>query len=930
MDDQERLTAALADRYAIEREIDRGGMGTVYLARDPRHDRHVAIKVLDPELGRSLGAERFHREIRTTAGLTHPHILPVHDSGEADGLLYYVMPYVEGESLRARLRAEGRLPVVEAVRVAGEVADALDYAHANGVIHRDVKPGNIMLSSGHAVLGDFGVARAVAEAQEDRITVSGMSPGTPAYMSPEQAAAEPDVDGRSDQYALACVVYEMLAGRPPFTGESSRQVIVQHIGSEPPDIRDARPDVPDAVAAALERALAKEPSDRFDTAAEFAAALSGDAQRPGRTSGRLRRSAAVVAAVAVLAAAGAAIVRSVGTGRDPGPPPGDRPYTVLAAVEGSAPEELRETVEFLLRSALDASHVTRTVPAPAVDRLLRLMDRPDDPLDAGTAREVAQRAGVGTVVQARTDRVGEGLLVGARVETADSGHLVAEARRRVAGEDGVVAAVDEVAADLRRELGESGASLRARAPLPEVLTPSLEALRRYRQGMERAFASRPREAIPLYREALALDPEFAAVHAAMVGAFSTIGERDSALAHAREALERPERLRPEVRRMLDGMLRAMSDFALLDGSSFSTGDHNNVALVLSDLQYFDSAWTVIRKPVRRMVREARRFDPGAELATDRILPIRNAVRIAIARGRMDEAEAFRDSLDVEAGPYWELLRFLDAGEWDRADSVREAVPNFWRTHHNKRAAIAMLDVVRGRVPTVHDLWASLDYGRIGRARARFLLELMYGVPPPDTTVSMENRGLPAVDAFLVHGVREALFGDTARARQVQARLRAARDSATSELFERAADPMLRMLEAGVAARRSAWEEAIRALEPAAERLHEPGYGLSTDRFTVPWVLAELYQSAGRPAEAARHLEALLRARGFDPLHAAVYPAAHFRLGRLHADMDQPDRAARHYAAFLDAFVDPDPEVEWMVEEAREALGRMASDARSAR
>ena len=209
-----RLENALAGRYAIGREIGRGGMAIVYLAHDVRHDRDVALKVLRPELAATLGADRFLQEIKLAAGLAHPHIMPLHDSGDADGCLYYVMPYVPGESLRDALEARGQLPLVEALEIAREIADALDFAHRNGVVHRDIKPENILLQDGHAEVSDFGIARAISKAGE-RHTAAGMAVGTPDYMSPEQAAGSIAVDGRSDLYSLGCVLFEMLAGRPP-------------------------------------------------------------------------------------------------------------------------------------------------------------------------------------------------------------------------------------------------------------------------------------------------------------------------------------------------------------------------------------------------------------------------------------------------------------------------------------------------------------------------------------------------------------------------------------------------------------------------------------------------------------------------------------------------------------------------------------------
>ena len=268
-----RLTSALSDRYRLERELGQGGMATVYLAEDLKHGRKVAIKVLLPELSAILGGERFLGEIRVTANLQHPHILGLIDSGEADGLLYYVMPYVAGESLRARLMRERQLPVEEALRLSREVASALDYAHRQGVVHRDIKPENILLQDGAALVADFGIALAVQQAGGHRMTQTGMSLGTPAYMSPEQAMGEREIGARSDVYALGAMTYEMLAGEPPFTGPNSQAIVAKVLTEQAPPLRAKRPTVPAAAEAAILTALQKLPADRWGSAKEFAEAL---------------------------------------------------------------------------------------------------------------------------------------------------------------------------------------------------------------------------------------------------------------------------------------------------------------------------------------------------------------------------------------------------------------------------------------------------------------------------------------------------------------------------------------------------------------------------------------------------------------------------------------------------------------------------------
>ena len=268
----QRFQSVLEGRYAIERELGRGGMATVYLAKDLRHGRTVAIKLLQPEITTSLTAERFLREIQITAKLQHPNILTLFDSGAEEGLCYYVMPHVEGESLRDRLLWEKQLAIDTAVNVATEVCSALAYAHSRGVVHRDIKPENILFSAGHAIVADFGIARAVSEGQR-AITAVGIPLGTPPYMSPEQAQGLDNIDHRSDLYALACMLFEMVAGRPPFVGVSIGKVIQQHLQSPPPSVREFRPDAPASLDPILGKALVKDPAGRYQTAEEMLGAL---------------------------------------------------------------------------------------------------------------------------------------------------------------------------------------------------------------------------------------------------------------------------------------------------------------------------------------------------------------------------------------------------------------------------------------------------------------------------------------------------------------------------------------------------------------------------------------------------------------------------------------------------------------------------------
>ena len=329
----ERATRALADRYAVARELGSGGMGTVYLATDRALGREVAIKVLPPSTREYLGADRFQREMQIAARLSHPHVVPLYEAGETDGLLYYVMAYVPGETLADRLRREGALPLAEALRLTAEVGDALQYAHEQGVIHRDVKPSNILLSRGHAVLMDFGIAKAMSADSDPTgpaLTATGVVVGTAEYMSPEQAAGEKRIDARTDVYALAAVLYEMLSGEPPFTGPSLQAIVARVIADPPRSVRTIRPDLPPHVERALASALAKTPADRPATVQQFVELL---AHADGRPAGRLSRWARVGGAAAIVLAAGLVWWVLAGRHRTPAPA-GVRPPSAMVLVPG--------------------------------------------------------------------------------------------------------------------------------------------------------------------------------------------------------------------------------------------------------------------------------------------------------------------------------------------------------------------------------------------------------------------------------------------------------------------------------------------------------------------------------------------------------------------------------------------------------------------
>ena len=537
------LTLALADRYRIERELGQGGMATVYLAEDTRHHRKVALKVLKPELAHAVGSERFLREIETTAALHHPHILPLYDSGETEGFLYYVMPYVEGESLRDRLTREKQLPIDDALQIAREVSDALSYAHSRGVIHRDIKPENIMLEGGHAVVADFGIARAVSSAHGDSLTQTGTSIGTPSYMSPEQAAGSSDVDGRSDLYSLGCVVYEMLAGQAPFTGPTVESIVHQHMLAEPRPITQIRPAVPPAVAGVLQRALAKNPADRFSPVAQFA-----DALRTGSTasvapavpeSSRPRGVRwALIGGVSLGFVAIVATAAIFATRKRTAAPATDAPSIAvlpLADLSGGTNEYLADGIAETLINALSAVPGLRVA---ARTSAFSFKGKNQD------VRSIAEALGVRTVLEGSVQRSGERLRVTAQLINAKDGfHLWSQTFDRNVTD--VFAVQDEVARAVVSALqvklvGETGVRVTDQG------TESLDAYNAYLQGL---FFWNKRTAADLVRaerffsQAIAADSGFAKAWASLASTYVLFmpSEYDVKTLKPLQALDRAER-----------------------------------------------------------------------------------------------------------------------------------------------------------------------------------------------------------------------------------------------------------------------------------------------------------------------------------------------------------------------------------------------------
>ena len=550
---RERLQADLLGHYKIESEIGRGGMATVFLAQELRHDRRVAIKVLHPELAATLGADRFLREIEIAAKLEHPHILTLIDSGEADGLPYFVMPFVDGESLGSRLEREGQLPLEEALRIAGEVADGLDYAHEQGVVHRDIKPGNILLSRGHALIADFGIAKAIGAASEGdaAATATGLTVGTPRYMSPEQAAGMVEVDGRSDVYALGCVLWEMLAGEPPFDGPTPHVILARKATEEPPEVRVVRKTVPPELENVLVKAMATSPADRFQTAGKMARALEapetvGRVRKPGKLGRRLAAAAVAI----LLVGAGAWLARTFmggfGSAESLDLDPNYIAVLPFAEPGGSSPEglsgEQAAAVLYMKLGFGDFRVASSTDVVAAVNR------------ECGAIADATCRSAVGRSLSAGTLITGEIVEVGSQLHLSARVHdlTTSEVTEPVSVEGDPLQA-HVMVNDLARRLlpgfaGDEAERLFATAPLT---TDSLRAVKAFFEGTRLMREDAQTEAVETLTEAVEIDSTFALAWYRLALAADWDGQNELSIRAAARATELSENLPDREQRLLE-------------------------------------------------------------------------------------------------------------------------------------------------------------------------------------------------------------------------------------------------------------------------------------------------------------------------------------------------------------------------------------------
>jgi eukaryotic-like serine/threonine-protein kinase len=838
-----QLQAALADRYRIERELGRGGMATVYLAHDLRHDRPVALKVLHPELAHALGPERFLREIKLAARLQHPHILSVHDSGAAEGYgpvpLWFTMPYVEGETLRSRLAREKQLPVGEALRLTREVALALDFAHRHGVIHRDIKPENILLCDNQALVADFGIGRALAGGAGEKLTETGVVVGTPAYMSPEQAAGERELDGRSDTYSLGAVLYEMLAGEPPYTGATLQAMMAKRLTGEIPRISRVRPTVPVVVEQAVQKALALSPADRFTTPAEFAQALAPVMpERTERLSStpRARRRLPMALALVPLVAAAVITYFWAGSNRPTGDlVSGSKRLAVLPFENLGAPEQ-----DYLADGITDAVRGKLTS-VPGIQVIARssstqYKQTAKTPQQIGRELEV-QYLLTGTV---RWDQgKSEPRRVQVSPELIDVADATAEWQQPF---DAPLTDVFQVQADIAGRVADAlGLALGAgeRQALSQRPTTNLAAYDAFLRGEEISGGLSTSGLVSLqraaayYAQAVALDSTFAQAWSQLSRAssllyFRSTGSRSMA-ERARQAAERALALapaRPEP-------YLAMGDYHAnitveFDAALDQYAQGKRLAPASADML---TATALAEERLARWdtaldhLNQARMLDPRSPFAARRY-----AFALLWLRRYPEALAAYDRTLALDSSSIGALqqraMLFLMQGDLPGARAVLRAAPR----------GLEPAELV-AYVATYWDLVWLLD------EEHRSLLLTLTPVPFGD------DRGAWGLALAQAHALR----GDGRRARAYADSARVAFDE---ELREGSDDPGSRMYRAVALAYLGRYPEAIREGERAlAER------PLTKDAYTGAYyqhLLARVYLLAGKPDQAIDRLEQLLK------------------------------------------------------------------------
>ena len=1051
---REQLQDALGSSYTITRELGGGGMSRVFVAREESLRRNVVVKVLPPDLLAGVNAERFDREIELAAGLQHPHIVPVLTAGNMNGVPYYTMPFVDGESLRGRITAGGALPMTEVIGILRDVAKALAYAHERAIVHRDIKPDNVLLSGGSAVVTDFGIAKALSAARTvapgGTLTQIGTSIGTPAYMSPEQAAADPATDHRADIYSFGCLAYEMIAGRPPFVAKSPQKLLAAQMGETPQPVAELRPDAPAALAQLVMKCLAKDADDRPQRAVDIVRVLETVTSSAGHEAmpmilasgrGMFKRAlllyalafivVAVVAKAAIVAVGlpewvfpGALIVMALGLpvilftayvhrttrrvlGVTPTYTPGGTPslgqgtmqqlaikasphvswrraamggglavsafvllvggYMVLRAMgigpagsllaagtleenekilvadltSPAADSTLGPVVTDAFRTALGQSQSVNVVQAAAVREVLRRMERPvDTHVDFALAREIATREGIKAVIDGSLVGVGGRYVIAMRLVSAQSGEPLATFRETADDQAGILPAVDRLAKEIRAKIGESLKHVQSAPPLEQVTTPSLDALKKYVQGVRTIGEGDFSRGVRMLEEAVAIDTGFAMAYRKLGVEYGNRGFTEKAGEYYDKAYTHIDRLSDAERYLMLGsyyQLGRRQDAAksvaayerLLEIQPNNTAGLNNLSTELMFQHQFARAESLLVRAV--------------EVGPVATVHFRNLVRAQFALGKLDSAHAtirrcmktFPSNVECQV-----VLGFL---QWGRAKhdsaaaTLRAVGSRIADPETRSEYFLGMADVARARGRLAEadrmtieavDLkrqvgmqgWAVLRDALLAYDRAWFLGDSAGAQRQLDETLARTPlRSLPISEAPYESVMGAYAFAGRAdRARAVLAEWEAQRREHPSTRDTARAARMRGQL-AMAEGNHTAAQSHLRV----TERVGCPVCSLP--------MLARSYDLTGAADSAITIYERYLNTKFLDRIEADAdfLAVVHKRLGELYEEKGQRDKALEHYRAFVDLWKDADPPLQPKVTDARQRVAALTrgTDAR---